>query len=138
MAEEEVRYHMLRPAQIVARRKACPVAYLPIGNLEWHGEHNPVGTDTLQAEALAILCARKGGGLAFPPLWYGESRLTRATETRSPQRWNCRLRTSTPTASPSPRPNRPSTTTNSCSTSWPNSRLWASRWGSSSPATTRS
>jgi creatinine amidohydrolase len=50
---EEVRYHMLRPAQIVARRKACPVAYVPIGTIEWHGEHNPVGTDTLQAEGIA-------------------------------------------------------------------------------------
>ena len=86
MAEEEVRYHMLRPAQIVARRKACPVAYVPIGNLEWHGEHNPVGTDTLQAEALAILCAREGGGLAFPPLWYGENRLEALMEANAGDR----------------------------------------------------
>ena len=71
---EEVRYHMLRPDQIVARRKACPVAYIPIGTLEWHGVHNPVGADTLQAEGIANLCAEKGGGLAFPSLYYGENR----------------------------------------------------------------
>ena len=71
---EEVRYQMLRPHQIVARREACPVAYVPLGNLEWHGVHNPVGADTLQAEGMAILCARTGGGLALPPLYYGESR----------------------------------------------------------------
>jgi creatinine amidohydrolase len=70
----EVRYQMLRPAQIVERRKACPVAYVPLGNLEWHGVHNCVGTDTFQAEGLAIACAEQGGGLAFPPLWYGENR----------------------------------------------------------------
>jgi creatinine amidohydrolase len=70
----EVRYHMLRPEQIVERRTACPIAYIPIGTIEWHGLHNPVGADTLQAEALAIICAEKGGGLAFPPLYYGESR----------------------------------------------------------------
>ncbi len=70
----EVRYHMLRPAQIVARREACSVAYVPIGTLEWHGVHNAVGADTLQAEGLALLCAQKGGGLVFPPLYYGESR----------------------------------------------------------------
>lgn len=75
MPAEEVRYHMLRPAQVVERRRACPVAYLPIGTLEWHGPHNPLGADTLQAEALAELCARKGGGLSFPPLYYGEARL---------------------------------------------------------------
>jgi len=72
---EEVRYQMLRPAQVIARRQACPVAYLPLGPLEWHGPHNPLGTDGLCAEGLAILCAQKGGGLAFPPLWYGENRL---------------------------------------------------------------
>lgn len=70
----EVRYQMLRPAQIVERRKACPVAYIPLGTLEWHGYHNCVGTDTLQAEGMAIRCAQEGGGLAFPALWYGESR----------------------------------------------------------------
>lgn len=71
----EVRYQMLRPAQVVERRKECPVVYIPIGTLEWHGPHNPLGADTLQAEALAEICARKGGGLVFPPLYYGENRL---------------------------------------------------------------
>ncbi len=82
----EVRYHMLRPAQIVARRKACPVAYIPIGTIEWHGVHNPVGADTLQAEGLAILCAQKGGGLVFPPLYYGESRLEALMEANAADR----------------------------------------------------
>ena len=71
--KDKVCYHLLRPSQIIDRRKACPIAYIPIGTLEWHGLHNPVGADTLQAEAMAILCAQKGG-LAFPPLYYGESR----------------------------------------------------------------
>lgn len=83
---EEVRYHMLRPAQIVARRRACPVAYVPTGTLEWHGVHNPLGADTLQAEGLAILAARKGGGLAFPPLYYGESRSERLMESGAEDR----------------------------------------------------
>ena len=71
---DEVRYHMCRPAQVIARREQCPVAYIPIGTLEWHGPHNPLGADGLQAEGLAVLCARKGGGLVFPTLYYGESR----------------------------------------------------------------
>jgi creatinine amidohydrolase/Fe(II)-dependent formamide hydrolase-like protein len=72
--EAEVRYWLLRPAQIVERRQACPVAYVPLGTLEWHGPQNPVGADTLQAEGLAALCARRGGGLVLPPLHYGETR----------------------------------------------------------------
>ncbi|MDO8587510.1 MAG: creatininase family protein [Armatimonadota bacterium] len=72
--QPEVRYHMLRPEQIVARRKEFPAAYIPLGTLEWHGAQNAVGADALQAEGIAIRCARKGGGLIFPPLYYGESR----------------------------------------------------------------
>lgn len=84
--EPEVRYHMLRPAQVVARRHECPVVYIPIGTLEWHGVHNPLGADTLQAEGLAIMCAQKSGGLVFPPLYFGESRLEALMEANARDR----------------------------------------------------
>ncbi len=71
---KEVRYERLRPRAIVAAREACPAAYLPIGTIEWHGLHNPVGLDAIKAHALSVRCAQAGGGLVFPPLWYGESR----------------------------------------------------------------
>jgi creatinine amidohydrolase len=70
----EVRYERLRPHQIREAREACPVAYLPIGTIEWHGLHNPVGLDTLKIHGLCIRCAEAGGGLVFPPLYYGEHR----------------------------------------------------------------
>ncbi len=70
----EVLYERLRPAQIRAAREACPVVYIPIGTLEWHGVHNPVGLDTLKAHALCVRCAEAGGGLVWPALWYGENR----------------------------------------------------------------
>ncbi|MBN1581468.1 MAG: creatininase family protein [Anaerolineae bacterium] len=82
----QVCYHLLRPDQIVARRQACPVVYIPIGTIEWHGLHNPTGADTLQAEGLAILCAQQGGGLVFPPLYYGESRLEALMEANAADR----------------------------------------------------
>jgi creatinine amidohydrolase len=50
--KQEVRYHTLRPTQNVKRRQAYPVAYIPIGTIECHGAHNPLGSDTLQAEGL--------------------------------------------------------------------------------------
>ena len=83
---EEVRYHMLRPDRIVARRNVCPIAYIPIGTIEWHGVHLPTGADTLQAEAIANRCAEKGGGLAFAPLYYGESRLESLMEANAGDR----------------------------------------------------
>lgn len=71
----EVRYHMLRPKEIIERRKQMPVAYIPVGTIEWHGLHNPVGADGLQAEGIAVKCAQLGGGVVFPTLYYGENRL---------------------------------------------------------------
>lgn len=84
--EREVRYERLRPAQIVAARESCPVVYIPIGTLEWHGVHNPLGADTLQAAGLAVMCAKQGGGLVFPPLYYGESRLEALMEANAADR----------------------------------------------------
>lgn len=71
---QEVRYEYMRPRQIVAAREASAIAYLPLGTLEWHGPHNPVGVDGLKAHALAVRCAQSGGGLVFPTVYYGESR----------------------------------------------------------------
>ena len=82
----EVRYHMLRPQQIVERRRQRPVLYIPVGTIEWHGLHNATGADALQAEGLAILCAQQGGGLVFPPLYYGENRLEALMEANAHDR----------------------------------------------------
>jgi len=67
-------YSQMRPRALVARRLACPVAYLPIGILEWHGYHNPLGLDGVKAERLAARLAGKFGGLVLPPLYWGDHR----------------------------------------------------------------
>ncbi|QHQ61913.1 creatininase family protein [Anaerocolumna sedimenticola] len=77
----EMRFHYLRPDQITVQRNAFPVAYVPLGTLEWHGLHNPLGADGLQAEEIAIRCAKKGGGIVFPTVYYGESRVNSLLET---------------------------------------------------------
>ena len=69
----KVRYEEMKPHEIKAARGEKPVAYLPIGGVEWHGEHNPVGLDTVKAHELCIRAAQKGGGLAMPALFWGES-----------------------------------------------------------------
>jgi creatinine amidohydrolase len=71
---EEVRYQCLRPAQIVARRKKLPLAWLPLGILEWHGVQNPTGLDALKAEGLCCYAARGLGGLVMPTLFWGDHR----------------------------------------------------------------
>lgn len=78
---EEIRFAMMRPDEIIQRRNACAVAYIPLGTLEWHGLHNPLGADGLQAEELALRCARLSGGVVLPTVYYGESRVGSLLET---------------------------------------------------------
>ena len=51
------------------------VAILPVGAVEAHGPHLPLGTDVLIAEAMANACAERLAergltALVLPPLWY--------------------------------------------------------------------
>jgi len=77
---EKVRYEEMLPHEIVRRRAAFPAAFIPLGGLEWHGEHLAVGNDALKAWALCEMAARRSGGFAFPPLWYGELRFNALME----------------------------------------------------------
>jgi creatinine amidohydrolase len=70
----KVRYEEMLPHEIVEARTACPVAYVPLGGVEWHGEHNCVGLDTVKIHALAMKCAEEIGGLTMPALFFGEPR----------------------------------------------------------------
>lgn len=57
--------------------KDDPVAVVPVGSLEEHGEHLPLGTDSMQAEEVARRLAQEIGALILPPIGYGECRSTR-------------------------------------------------------------
>ena len=65
---------LLRPEQILEERSRCPLVYLPIGPLEWHGPHLPLGMDALNAEKVAQLAAEKTGGLILPTFYWGTER----------------------------------------------------------------
>lgn len=70
----EARLQMLRPGQIVAEKQRLPLAFLPIGPLEWHGPHLPLGVDALNAEAAALGVAQEVGGVVLPTLYVGTER----------------------------------------------------------------
>lgn len=66
-----VQFELMRPGEFLQAMECFPVAYLPIGPLEWHGPHMPFGTDPLDAQAVALGVAKKIGGVVFPPLFCG-------------------------------------------------------------------
>ncbi|MEZ4865143.1 MAG: creatininase family protein [Caldilineaceae bacterium] len=68
---EEVRLERMRPAQIDAAKARRAAIYLPIGALEWHGYHNPVGLDALKAHEQLVGLALCAGGIVYPPLYLG-------------------------------------------------------------------
>jgi creatinine amidohydrolase len=53
------------------RLSARPVVIVPVGALEAHGAHLPLGTDQIQAEATAQALAERVGGLVAPTIPYG-------------------------------------------------------------------
>ncbi len=69
-----VHYELLRPTEIVAERERCPVVYVPIGPLEWHSLHMPLGTDGLNAAAVAKGVAERVGGVVLPTFFWGTER----------------------------------------------------------------
>ena len=66
-----VQYELLRPSEVKSLRERCPVAYIPVGSLEWHGVQNPLGTDGLKAHAICCEAALRYGGVVLPALFLG-------------------------------------------------------------------
>jgi creatinine amidohydrolase len=69
-----VRFELLRPGEIIAERERRSIVYQPIGPLEWHGPHLPVGMDPLHADCVACRVAEKTGGVVMPTLYWGSER----------------------------------------------------------------
>lgn len=65
---------LLRPDEILGEMRRCPVVYLPLGPLEWHGPHLPYGTDPLYAYEIALRVADRLGGIVHPCLFLGTER----------------------------------------------------------------
>lgn len=70
----EHRIAYLRPAQVLEQLRQASVVYLPVGPLEWHGPHLPLGTDPLNAEQTALGACARTGGVVWPTLFWGTER----------------------------------------------------------------
>lgn len=67
----QVQVEYLSPAELDAALADAPIVYLPLGTIEFHSSHLPVGLDALTAQGLCIDAARRTGGLVLPPVYQG-------------------------------------------------------------------
>lgn len=64
-------YIKLTPGDFRTRIAEAPIAYLPLGTLEWHGEHLPLGSDGMQSFSFMKDLAKEVGGIVLPMLYLG-------------------------------------------------------------------
>jgi creatinine amidohydrolase len=67
---KKVRYELMLGREATQRIKEYPVAYLPTGCLERHGDHLPMGLDVIKAHGICCIVAQAIGGVVFPPHFY--------------------------------------------------------------------
>ncbi|MBC8874628.1 MAG: creatininase family protein [Planctomycetes bacterium] len=65
-----VQMQFMRPGQLEAAGRKFPVVYVPLGVIEWHGVHLPLGTDAIKAHGILVKCAEKFGGVVYPPVYF--------------------------------------------------------------------
>ena len=69
-----MRWEEMTSPEISALDRERIVVILPVGSVEQHGNHMPVGTDTLLAQAVSLAAAEADSEISvMPPPWYGFS-----------------------------------------------------------------
>ena len=62
-------YEFVQPARMRQVLAKTPIVFLPVGCMEYHGPHLPLGVDMLTADAICHRTAEVTGGVVLPPLW---------------------------------------------------------------------
>lgn len=69
-----MRFEELTSPEVAALDRDKTVLVLPLGSVEQHGNHMPLGTDTMLAQSVSLAAAERTGNVAvLPPPWYGFS-----------------------------------------------------------------
>ena len=63
----ECRLDRLTSQQAADRLAVASIAYVPIGSIEFHGPHLPMGVDMFTAQGVCLEAARRSGGVVLPP-----------------------------------------------------------------------
>ena len=68
--QKKVRYELMLGQEASEAIAHYPVGYLPVGCLEKHGDHLPMGLDVIKAHKICCVVAQSIGGIVFPPHYY--------------------------------------------------------------------
>jgi creatinine amidohydrolase len=68
---QAVQAELLLPHEIDAALAHRSVVYLPLGSIEFHSAHLPIGLDGLNAHGVCARAASTSGGIVLPTLYYG-------------------------------------------------------------------
>lgn len=71
MAKYEMQFERALPGDLAHALAEAPIAYVPMGTLEFHGWHMPFGFDALKAHALCMRACARTGGMVLPPSFFG-------------------------------------------------------------------
>jgi creatinine amidohydrolase len=67
----KVKYEEMLPHEFEEALRRFPIAYVPVGSLEWHGRHLALGNDTLKVYGILLRAAEQYGGVVVPPTYWG-------------------------------------------------------------------
>lgn len=71
MTEKYLEFLYSKPLELEQMIQESPIAYVPFGALEWHGEHNVLGVDSIKITEICKRVAAMTGGVLFPCVNYG-------------------------------------------------------------------
>ncbi|TXT64514.1 MAG: hypothetical protein BAJALOKI3v1_200025 [Promethearchaeota archaeon] len=71
MSHKYIEFINSKPNDLEKLLKEKPIAYVPFGALEWHGEHNVLGVDSIKASYICKKSIEITGGVLFPCVNYG-------------------------------------------------------------------
>ena len=66
-----IHYEHMRPRELERVLEECPVAYVPLGALEFHGWHLPFGFNGLKARCICERAVAQTGGAVLPVFYNG-------------------------------------------------------------------
>jgi len=70
MDNKKVQFEEMFPWEMAWAIENAPICFIPLGVLEWHGEHNAVGLDAIKAHAVCVKAAQRSGGIVIPPIYW--------------------------------------------------------------------